>query len=94
MIRSELVARLAARYAFHNRQDAERIVAVILETMITALGRGGRIELRGFGAFSVKTKPPRTGRNPRHGTPVELGERRLPYFRCGKEMRERLNKPL
>jgi len=92
MIKSELVARLVARYALPNRRDAERAVSTILDTMIKALARGQRVELRGFGAFSVKQRPPRTGRNPRNGTAVALGVRKLPYFRCGKEMRERLNR--
>lgn len=91
MIKSELVARLAARYVLPNRRDADRVVSTILDTMINALARGQRVELRGFGAFSVKQRPPRTGRNPRNGTPVAVGLRKLMYFRCGKEMRERLN---
>jgi integration host factor subunit beta len=92
MIKSELVARLAARYVLPNRRDAERVVHIVLETMSKALAGGQRIELRGFGAFSVKQRPPRAGRNPRDGTTVALGVRKLPYFRCGKEMRERLNR--
>src|ERR1700704_5323007 len=91
MIKSELVERLAARYAFAHRRDVERIVTTILETMSKALARGQRIELRGFGAFSVKSRPPRMGRNPRYGTVVALGVRKLPYFRCGKDLRDRLN---
>src|SRR5258705_9657883 len=91
MIKSELVERLAARYAFAHRRDAERIVTTILDTMSKALARGRRIELRGFGAFSVKSRLPRIGRNPRYGTTVMLGTRKLPYFRCSKDLRERLN---
>ena len=92
MIKSELVARLAARYEFAHRRDAERVISTILDTLIKALARGQRVELRGFGTFSVKQRPPRTGRNPRNGTTVALGARKLAYFRCGKEMRERLNR--
>jgi integration host factor subunit beta len=91
MIKSELVARLAARYALSNRRDAELVVSTVLDTMTNALARGQRVELRGFGAFSVKQRPARTGRNPRNGMPVAVGLRKLMYFRCGKEMRGRLN---
>ena len=87
MIKSELAERLMARYGLPNK----RAVNAVLEAIRHALAQGHRVELRGFGTFSVKVRPARTGRNPRYGTTVELGERRLPYFRCGKELRERLN---
>ena len=91
MIKSELVARLAARYRFTHMRDAERVVQTILDAMSKALARGQRVELRGFGAFSVKQRAPRSGRNPRTGAPVMVSEKRQPHFRCGKEMRDRLN---
>ena len=65
----------------------------ILDQMITALVRGDRVELRGFGAFFVKARSPRTGRNPRTGVVVSVSEKRLPFFKAGKDMRLRLNKP-
>jgi integration host factor subunit beta len=90
MLKSELAARLAARYELANR-DAERAINVVLDSIGMALARGQRIELRGFGAFSVKHRPSRVGRNPRNGVSVRVAEKRQPYFRTGKEMRERLN---
>ena len=91
MIKSELVARIAARYKFSHLRDAERVVGAILDAMSNALARGQRIELRGFGAFSVKQRAARPGRNPRTGAPVTVSEKRHPSFRCSKSMRERLN---
>lgn len=91
MIKSELVTRLAQRYPHLYHRDVERIVTTMLETIGAALARGDRVELRGFGAFSVKVRPARMGRNPRTGEPVEVEEKRAPFFRTGKELRERLN---
>ena len=91
MIKSELVARLAERYPHLYHRDVERIVTTVLDEITKALSHGHRVELRGFGAFSVKTRPSRTGRNPRTGTPVTVSEKRAPFFRTGKELRERLN---
>jgi len=91
MIKSELVARLAQRYPHLYHRDVERIVSTVLDKVIGALSTGHRVELRGFGAFSVKVRPSRTGRNPRTGQPVTVGEKRAPFFRTGKELRERLN---
>ncbi|HEY1614123.1 MAG TPA: integration host factor subunit beta [Rhizomicrobium sp.] len=91
MIKSELVARLAQRYPHLYHRDVERIVTTVLDEIINALSTGQRVELRGFGAFSVKMRPSRTGRNPRTGQPVSVGEKRAPFFRTGKELRERLN---
>ena len=93
MIKSGLAALLGARHGFSNRRDAERAVNIILGAMSEALAQGQRVELRGFGAFSVKQRPSRMGRNPRNGAPVRISEKRWPYFRIGKEMRERLNGP-
>ena len=91
MIKSELVARLAQRYPHLYHRDVERIVSTVLDEIIKALSAGHRVELRGFGAFSVKIRPSRLGRNPRTGEPVTVDEKRAPFFRTGKELRERLN---
>jgi integration host factor subunit beta len=91
MIRSDLVALLAARYECPHQRGAERVVNTVLETIMEALALGRRVELRGFGSFSVKQRPPYVGRNPRNGTPVPVGEKRKPHFRGSKELRDRLN---
>ncbi|HEX3664533.1 MAG TPA: integration host factor subunit beta [Rhizomicrobium sp.] len=91
MIKSELVLRLAQRYPHLFHRDVERIVSTVLDGVAAALSDGKRVELRGFGVFSVKVRSSRTGRNPRTGQSVSVGEKRAPYFRTGKELRERLN---
>ncbi|MEK9832869.1 MAG: integration host factor subunit beta [Alphaproteobacteria bacterium] len=91
MTKSELIQRLAERNPHLLQRDAERIVATILEEITAALARGDRVELRGFGAFSVKQRAARTGRNPRTGEAVEVDAKVVPYFKTGKELRERLN---
>lgn len=91
MIKSELIARLAAENPHLTQRDVERVVGVILERMINALERGGRVELRGFGAFSVRSRPARNGRNPRTGEPVDVRAKHVPFFKSGKELRARLN---
>ncbi|HEX9159788.1 MAG TPA: integration host factor subunit beta [Rhizomicrobium sp.] len=91
MIKSELVGRLAQRYPHLYHRDVERIVSTLLEEIAQALSDGRRVELRGFGVFSVKVRSSRTGRNPRTGQPVNVGKKRAPFFRTGKELRERLN---
>jgi integration host factor subunit beta len=93
MIKSELVQRIADQNLHLYRRDVEKIVDNILEKMITALVRGDRVELRDFGAFFVKARSSRTGRNPRTGVAVSVSEKRLPFFKAGKGMRLRLNKP-
>lgn len=95
MIKSELIAKLAEEplsgdSAVTNK-DAERVVSVVLDRMIDALAEGGRVELRGFGALSVRDRPARAGRNPRTGEPVEVEAKRVPFFKSGKELRQRLN---
>lgn len=72
-------------------RDVERIVSTIFDEMSEALARGERVELRGFGAFSVKRRDPRTGRNPRTGTTVQVSEKHIPFFKTGKQLRDRLN---
>jgi len=92
MIKSELIAKLAEDNPHLNHRDVERIVNTIFKEITTALARGDRVELRGFGAFSVRTRPPRQGRNPRTGETVQVEEKHVPYFKTGKELRERVNR--
>ncbi|ODN70889.1 integration host factor subunit beta [Methylobrevis pamukkalensis] len=91
MIKSELVQRIAAQNPHLYQRDIENIVNTILDTIAGAMASGDRVELRGFGAFSVKSRPARIGRNPRTGEKVEVEEKHVPFFKTGKEMRERLN---
>lgn len=91
MIKSELVQRIAASNPHLFQRDVELIVNAILDEVAAALARGDRVELRGFGAFSVKKRPARTGRNPRTGEKVEVDGKAVPFFKTGKEMRQRLN---
>lgn len=91
MTKSELIARIAAANPHLYQRDVERIVSTILEEVTEALARGDRVELRGFGAFSVKRREPRIGRNPRTGEAVPVAAKMVPYFKTGKEMRDRLN---
>ncbi len=91
MIKSELVQRIAERNPHLYLRDVENIVNAILDEITEALTRGNRVELRGFGAFSVKKRDARLGRNPRTGEHVEVGEKFVPFFKTGKELRERLN---
>jgi integration host factor subunit beta len=92
MIKSELVKRISSQNPHLYDRDIEKIVNVILNEMIEALRRGDRVELRGFGAFSVKLREARQGRNPRTGVAVSVGKKAMPYFKTGKEMRARLNR--
>ncbi len=91
MIKSELVTQIAQANPHLYQRDVERIVNTVFDEISSALARGDRVELRGFGAFSVKERPARTGRNPRTGEPVHVKAKRVPFFKTGKEMRERLN---
>lgn len=91
MIKSELVLRIAEQNPHLYQRDVENIVNAILDTIADALARGDRVELRGFGAFSVKKRDARTGRNPRTGETVSVQEKVIPVFKTGKEMRIRLN---
>ncbi|MCJ8157103.1 integration host factor subunit beta [Sphingomonas sp. LaA6.9] len=91
MIRSELVQKLAAENSGLSVKDVEHIVDVFFDEISARLANGGRVELRGFGAFSTRARSARTGRNPRTGTAVDVDAKRVPYFKPGKEMRERLN---
>lgn len=91
MTKSELISRLAEQNPHLYLRDVERIVAAIFEEISGALARGDRVELRGFGAFSVKHRTARLGRNPRTGDTVQVAEKHIPFFKTGKELRERLN---
>ena len=92
MTRSELIAKLAAKNPSLYHRDIERLVATILDEISGALACGNRVELRGFGAFSVRGRKARLGRNPRTGSSVQVSEKRVPFFKMGKGMRERLNR--
>jgi integration host factor subunit beta len=91
MIKSELIARLAEENPHLTQKDVERVVSVILDRMMLALESGGRVELRGFGAFSVRSRGARSGRNPRTGESVSVRAKHVPFFKSGKELRVRLN---
>ena len=91
MIKSELVLKIAEQNPHLYQRDVENIVNAILDTIADALARGDRVELRGFGAFSIKRRDARTGRNPRTGETVSVSEKMIPVFKTGKEMRIRLN---
>jgi len=91
MTKFELISRLAAANPHLYQRDVERIVTTIFEEITSALSRGDRVELRGFGAFSVKARGARVGRNPRTGESVNVSEKFIPYFKTGKQLREMLN---
>lgn len=91
MIKSELVQTIAEQNPHLFQRDVENIVNAILEEISGALANGDRVELRGFGAFSVKNRAARVGRNPRTGEQVEVDEKWVPFFKTGKDLRERLN---
>ncbi len=91
MTRSELVQRIADNNPDLYLRDIERIVSIFFEEITDALARGDRVEIRGFGAFSVKKRDARTGRNPRTGESVDVEEKYVPFFKTGKQLRERLN---
>jgi integration host factor subunit beta len=92
MTKSELIAELSAANPHLTGRDVELIVATIFNEITGALARGERVELRGFGAFTVKRRDARTGRNPRTGEAVPVDEKAVPFFKAGKELRERVNK--
>ncbi|MCC6467201.1 MAG: integration host factor subunit beta [Alphaproteobacteria bacterium] len=91
MTKSELILRLAERNPHLYQRDVERIVATVFDEISVALARGQRVELRGFGAFSVKRRDARQGRNPRTGETVAVTSKRIPFFKTGKQLRDRLN---
>ncbi|HQT67010.1 MAG: integration host factor subunit beta [Rhodospirillales bacterium 20-60-12] len=93
MTKSELIAELASEHPYLTLADVDRMVGVLFDEMTDALARGERVELRGFGAFTVKHRRARAGRNPRTGEMVSVEEKSVPFFKAGKELRERLNEP-
>ncbi len=91
MIKSELVARLVERHPHLYLRDVERAVSAVFEQMAAAMARGDRVEIRGFGSFSVRLREARIGRNPATGDRVDVGEKVVPHFKAGKQLRQRLN---
>ena len=91
MIRSELIILLAERFPKLVQKDAEMAIAEILSAIHAALAEGNRVEIRGFGSFGLNYRPPRQARNPKTGAPVMVGEKWVPAFKAGKELRERVN---
>ena len=92
MIKSELVQRIAAQNPHLYQRDVQKLVDAVLDQIVTALAKGDRVELRGFGAFGVKHRAARNGRNPRTGAHVSVDQKAVPFFKTGKEMRDRLNR--
>lgn len=90
MLKSDLILKMYAEYPHLYQHDLDRIVNIVLDEIVEALKDGGRVEFRGFGAFTTKARDGRIGRNPRTGSPVVEEARRAPYFRAGKELRVRL----
>ena len=91
MIRSELVQKLCSDFPDLTQREIENVVSALFDSITEQLAHGGRVELRGFGAFSSRERDARKGRNPRTGDTVDVSAKRVPYFKPGKEMRERLN---
>jgi integration host factor subunit beta len=91
MTKSELINRLAERFPQLGAKDADFAVKVLLDALADALVRGQRIEIRGFGSFSLNYRPPRAGRNPKTGEQVQVPEKYVPHFKAGKELRERVD---
>ncbi len=94
MTKSDLIARLAERFPQLVAKDADFAVKMILDAMSDALAKGDRIEIRGFGSFSLNYRPPRVGRNPKTGDKVRVPEKWVPHFKAGKELRERVDKSI
>lgn len=94
MTKSELILKIAELNPHLYQRDAEMIVNAVFDAITDALANGDRVELRGFGAFSVKHRAARTGRNPRTGESVEVEEKFVPFFKTGKKLHERLNEDM
>ena len=94
MTKSELIARLAERFPQLVVKDADFAVKMMLDAMSEALGRGDRIEIRGFGSFALNYRPPRVGRNPKSGEKVSVPAKWVPHFKAGKELRERVDQSI
>lgn len=91
MTRSELISQIATRYPQLTATDVDMVVRVILDAMVKNLAQGGRIEVRGFGSFSINYRPPRKGRNPKTGVSVMVPAKYMPHFKAGKELRDRVD---
>lgn len=91
MTKSQLIAELVERASHISQKDMSLIVDTVFDSMVKALETGDRIELRGFGTFEVRVRDPRQGRNPKSGSKVSLGVRKVPFFKAGKELKEKLN---
>jgi len=91
MIKSKLVQRIAAQNPHLHHRDVEKVVNAMLDQIASAMKRRGRVEMRGFGAFSVRVRRPGSGRNPRTQAVVDVAEKAIPYFKSGKEIRNRIN---
>ena len=91
MTKSELIARLAERFPQLVAKDADFAVKMVLDALTSALVKGDRIEIRGFGSFALNYRPPRTGRNPKSGEKVQVPAKHVPHFKAGKELRERVD---
>lgn len=91
LTKSELISRVFGRHPMLTGRNADEAVNIVLRAVVSALSRGMRVEVRGFGSFSVKYRPPREGRNPRTGETVKVPGKYVPYFRAGKEIRDHLN---
>lgn len=91
MLKSQLAQKMAARNPHLYPQDIDRLVTIVLDQIVDTLKDGGRVELRGFGAFSVRSRAARQGRNPRNGTKVAVAAKQAPAFKCGKDLHLRLN---
>jgi integration host factor subunit beta len=89
--KSQLIQELVSRSSHISQKDMTLIVDTVFDSMVHALGQGNRIELRGFGTFEVRVREPRLGRNPKSGTKVSLGVRKVPFFKAGKELKELIN---
>jgi integration host factor subunit beta len=91
MTKSELIARLSSKLSHYSSVDCQEAVSAILESIGQSLSNGARVEIRGFGSFSLNYRPPRKGRNPKTGHGVDVPEKYVPHFRAGKELRARVN---
>lgn len=91
MNKSDLVNKVTEKLDSLSHRDVEIIINQVFDSMVDSLSRGDRIEIRGFGSFEVRTRRPRMGRNPKTGVTVDVGERRVPFFKVGKELKERVN---
>jgi integration host factor subunit beta len=89
--KSDLVDKVTERLSSLSHRDVEIIINQVFDSMTSSLSKGERIEIRGFGSFEVRTRKPRVGRNPKTGSTVDVGERRVPFFKVGKELRDRVN---